>query len=407
MPLPLHLRLPVLILVVAIVSAGCGGGGSSGDGAPATGSTPDAAAGGGDVVPKRSPLAALGERIFNDTSLSQPPGQSCASCHREELAHASHDVVQAGAVAGRHGTRNSPSLRYLKFSPDFTWTADGPLGGFFRDGRARTLTAQAQGPFLNPLEMNNGSADEVIARIAAAPYAKDFEAVWGAGVLGDARTAFDRMATAIAAYQREADEFAPFSSRFDRWRTGQGTLSERELRGMALFNDPAKGNCAACHPSKSPAPGVPPLFTDFSYDALGVPRNPAIPANADPSFHDLGVCGPTRTDASDPRGCGAFKVPTLRNIAVTAPYFHNGAIAMLRDVVRFYVTRDTDPQRWYPTGADGTVVKFDDLPPAYRGNVNTTEAPYNRAPGEAPALNDEEIDLVVEFLQTLTDDDLR
>jgi cytochrome c peroxidase len=105
----------------------------------------------------------------------------------------------------------------------------------------------------------------------------------------------------------------------------------------------------------------------------------------------------------EPSQCGKFKVPTLRNVALTAPYFHNGRFGTLREVVDFYATRDTHPERWYPRDAAGNVVKFDDLPPAYRGNVNTSEAPYNRQPGAAPVLNDDEIDMIVEFLNTLTD----
>jgi len=129
-----------------------------------------------------------------------------------------------------------------------------------------------------------------------------------------------------------------------------------------------------------------------------VPRNRAILANRDSAFFDLGLCGPARIDLTDPSICGAFKVPTLRNVAITGPYFHNGRFQTLREVVDFYVTRDTNPERWYPGGN-----KFDDLPPQYRGNVNTEEVPYDRHPGESPRLNPEEIDALVAFLGTLTD----
>ena len=176
------------------------------------------------------------------------------------------------------------------------------------------------------------------------------------------------------------------------------------MRGLALFNDPAKGNCAACHPSARAADGSAPLFTDFSYDNLGVPRNTRIPATQDSTYFDLGLCGPDRTDlAARTDLCGAFKVPTLRNVATRKAFFHNGAFGNLTDVVRFYVTRDTNPDRWYPLNADGTVDKFNDLPPAMRSNVNTAEAPYNRQPGMAPALNETEIADLVQFLGTLTD----
>ena len=388
------LLVPACLVLACLALAGCGGSGDS----------PETTSGVAGVLQAvtLSPLARIGKQVFEDTSLSEPAGQGCISCHQHERALATNNLVEPGVVAGRFGTRNAPSLRYLRFSPDFSIGDDGPVGGFFRDGRAPTFTAQAQQPFLDPDEMANPDVAHVIAKIAAAPYASAFKAIWGERVFDDTASAFDRLGMALAAYQREDDDFAPFSSKFDEWRQGRAQLSAGELRGLALFNDPLKGNCAACHPSTGPDPRTPPLFTDFTYDNLGLPRNPAIPANADPDHYDLGLCGPERTDISDQTLCGAFKVPTLRNIAMTAPYFHNGEISDLREAVRFYVTRDTNPEFWYPA-VEGAVRKFDDLPQRYHGNVNTVEVPYNRHPGEAPALDDEEIDRVVDFLNTLTD----
>jgi len=171
---------------------------------------------------------------------------------------------------------------------------------------------------------------------------------------------------------------------------------------LALFNDPDKGNCASCHTSTKGADGSHPLFTDFTYDNLGVPRNPEILANADPTYFDLGLCGRDglrdRTDL-----CGAFKVPTLRNVAIRKSYFHNGKFKSLKDVLTFYVQRDTNPEKWYPRNPDASIKKFDDLPITYHANVNTTEGPYNRNPGDSPALSEAEINDVVVFLNTLTD----
>ena len=170
-----------------------------------------------------------------------------------------------------------------------------------------------------------------------------------------------------------------------------------------MFNSAGKGNCAACHPSARGSDGASPLFTDFSYDNLGVPRNTDIPANGDASYFDLGLCQvdrPELTGRSDL--CGAFKVPTLRNVATRRVFFHNGRFKSLRETLRFYVTRDTQPELWYPV-AGGSVDKFNDLPPQYRGNVNVTEGPYNRKPGDTPALSEAEIDDVITFLATLTD----
>ncbi len=134
-----------------------------------------------------------------------------------------------------------------------------------------------------------------------------------------------------------------------------------------------------------------------------MPRNSDIPANADPAWHDLGLCGPLRTDFTDrPDYCGLFRTPTLRNVATRRTFFHNGVFHELRKVVEFYVQRDTNPERWYARNADGTVRKFDDLPAEYHANINT-EPPFDRQLGDKPALSDAEIDDVVAFLQTLTD----
>jgi len=149
--------------------------------------------------------------------------------------------------------------------------------------------------------------------------------------------------------------------------------------------------------------GRPAAFTDYSYEALGVPRNPAIPANRDPHYYDLGLCGPKRGDlAAQAQYCGMFKTPTLRNVATRRVFFHNGYFHTLDAVMHFYVERDTDPRKWYPV-MHGKVRKFDDLPPRYRGNIDRSDAPMDRAPGDRPALDTREIADVVAFLQTLDD----
>jgi cytochrome c peroxidase len=225
--------------------------------------------------------------------------------------------------------------------------------------------------------------------------------VWGNTVFDNVADAYSKITATVAEFEKSDPRFAPFTSKFDYWLKGRVQLSSDELNGLSLFNARDKGNCAACHPSIAPSSVTPPLFTDFTYDALGVPRNSAIPANADPNYFDLGLCG--RTDFNSPTLCGKFKVPTLRNVAVTAPYFHNGKFSNLRDVVKFYVTRDINPELWYPPDGSGNVVIFDDMPDQYKINVNITEPPYDRRPGDLPALTDAEIDQVVAFLNTLTD----
>ncbi|MBL6751751.1 MAG: c-type cytochrome [Nevskia sp.] len=423
-------RVPALVLCLA---AGCSGGGGNGSGGLAHG---------------LSPAALLGEKIFSDTALSVSGRQSCASCHVAQFAFVA-DPTAAGPDRGAPvplggpgmdlpGFRNTPSLTYLSYAPDFYFDADGnPNGGFFRDGRAASLAEQAALPFVTAFEMANTDAAAVVGRLRGRPYLQDFVSLYGAAVLDDPDTALRRIGAALAAFESESAVFRPFSSKFDGWRNGQAQLSAQELRGLALFNDPAKGNCAACHPSNSADGVTPPLFTDFSYDNLGVPRNAAIPANDDArapaytptdsadgvhAYYDLGICGPFRADGGlNTAGiCGQFKVPSLRNVALTAPYFHNGRFATLQEAIGFYVRRDTNPEQWYPVAADGSVTKFDDLPAAYGGqfvvkagvvgsdagylgNVNTGEIPYDRHIGDQPALTPAEIDDVVAFLCTLTD----
>ena len=183
---------------------------------------------------------------------------------------------------------------------------------------------------------------------------------------------------------------------------GQAKLAPQEERGFALFNDPDKGNCAHCHKSVMRSDG-PPLFTDYGFVAIGVPRNPAIPANADAGYFDLGLCGPARTDlAGHPEYCGMFKAPSLRNVALRLSFYHNGIYHSLEQTVAFYAERDTNPEKYYPRNSDGTVNKFDDLPAEYHANINA-EPPFGRKLGDQPALSKQEIGDIVAFLQTLTD----
>lgn len=404
--------------------------------------------GSGTGLSSLSPAARLGERLFEDTALSASGQQSCATCHVARFAFAENPgldgpdrgspVPLGGPEMDRPGFRNTPSLKYVSYTPAFHFEADGtPVGGFFRDGRAASLAEQAQQPFITSFEMANADAAAVLDKLKTRPYFAEFVALYGAQAGRDPQIALARIGAAIAAYEIEDEDFHPFSSKYDYWRRGRAALSAQELEGLRLFNDPTKGNCAACHPSTSADGVTPPLFTDFTYDNLGLPRNAAIAANRDEGapeytpangadgvhrYYDLGLCGPFRTDLAQRSDlCGAFKVPSLRNAALTAPYFHNGAFATLAEAIRFYVRRDTDPAQWYPAAAHASeIVKFDDLPAAfgghfvvdldvagsdagYRGNVNTVEVPYDRRLGDSPALNDEEIAKVVAFVCTLTD----
>ena len=375
--------------LLALALAGCGGGGSP------------------QTQARQSSAALVGARIFADTSLSASGRQSCQTCHdfASGLSAPNALSVQPGGVNMElTGLRNTPSITYMRSEFAFRIDpVDGPEGGFFWDGRENTLAGQASGPFTNPREMANADHASVIAKLRNASYAADFQAVYGAGVFDDVETAYTHMTEAVAAFETEDTRFTSFTSKFDEVQRGAATWSAAEARGFALFTDAGKGNCSACHPSDVGAFGALPIFTDRTYDNLGVPRNTEIPANADASYYDLGLCNDASLQASHPEVCGAFKVPSLRNVALRHSFFHNGRFHTLKDALTFYVQRDTNPEKFYPLKSDGTYDKFNDLPPQYRANVNQEEVPYNRHPGDAPALSDAEIDDVIAFLGTLSD----
>jgi cytochrome c peroxidase len=357
-----------------------------------------------DAAERQAAAIEAGRRLFFDTTLSDPPGTACASCHDPARAfsgdNGSGRAVPRGSRAGTLGTRNAPTLMYLAFSPGPGFSERNgkgvPSGGFFWDGRAPTLAEQAIGPLFAAHEMNNGDARSLVARVAASDAAPFLKQGYGADVLADAGPALAAITSALAAFE-QSPTFAPFSSKFDAVLRGQARFSAQEERGMALFTIAQKGNCAACHTlnpdSRDPRDS---LFTDFGFHALGVPRNRDI---AEAGQFDLGYCAAQPDgEVSHRRWCGWFKTPTLRNVTRSAPYMHNGRFATLREAVAFYATRDTHPERWYPGGA-----KFDDLPAALHANVDLDTRPYHRRPGQRPALNDEEIDDIVAFLHTLAD----
>jgi cytochrome c peroxidase len=362
-----------------------------------------------------SKLESLGELLFNDTSLSVPEGLSCAGCHdgrlqRQGINKSPIKAVALGSRPAIFGNRNPPSILYSAFTPPFEFrhvksdsgvTEIVPTGGLFLDGRAATLEAQAVGPLFNDLEMNNRDAKSFAAKLARSPSADMFKSFFG-DIFASPDLVVEKVTLAIATYER-TPEFAPFGSKFDKILRGEARFTELEEKGFAVFKDPQKGNCLSCHVgdvnSHNPRDW---LFTDFTYDALAVPRNIELPFNNDPRHFDLGLCMQKSITLKMPRDldvnslCGAFKVPTLRNVAVTAPYFHNGVFMTLREAVAFYATRDTDPAKWYGVGQ-----KYSDMPPRYQKNVNTSEVPYDTK--DKPRLAEQDIDALVAFLETLTD----
>ena len=382
-----------------------------------------------------SQAAELGKKLFFDKSLSASGSMSCASCHDPRYAYGPPNALAVqlgGAGLDKPGLRAVPSLRYklvtpaysdAMFDPDGT-EPPGPGGGFNWDGRANTLAEQAAMPLLSDFEMGNSSAHEVVDKVRRASYAPMFQEAFGSQALANDEKAFVFITQALEAFQKEDPDFRPYSSKFDAYvMRGEGVLSVPEQRGKAVFYDPRRGNCAACH--------TPDLnqFTDQMYAAIGVPRNPAILANGSEQFYDLGLCEPLRkaqagTDDSSEL-CGMFKTPTLRNVATRSVFFHNGVITSLEQAIRFYNTRDTHPEIWYPTvggapsskpSADfpayglvttqytgGKVQKFNDLPAKYRANIDPQMPLDGRAPASAPAMSEQDIADLICFLNTLTD----
>jgi len=366
-------------------------------------------------APTPAELATLGAALFREKELSASGRLSCASCHDPDRAFGPPNAlpVQLGGPDGTlAGLRATPSLKYLQFAPPFIehfYDVDGndsedqgPAGGFMWDGRALSAHDQARLPLTSPFEMANDNDAAVVDRLAGSASAGAFRAAFGAHVFADPALAFRALSLALEVFEQSPASFAPHDSKYDAYLRGDAKLSPLEARGLALFDDPAKGNCARCHPSAVKY-GVSPLFTDWGFVAIAAPRNRALAANADPHYFDLGLCGPVRTDLADRDDyCGRFRTPTLRNVALRPVFFHNGGVASLRDAVRFYAERDVRPEKWYPRAADGHVELYDDLPARYWSNVER-ESPFGGKPGDAPVLDDGEIDAIVAFLETLTD----
>ncbi|WP_345973629.1 cytochrome-c peroxidase [Sulfurimonas diazotrophicus] len=351
---------------------------------------------------------ALGEAFFNDTNLSNTGNQACASCHDAGRAFSEPRTVTAqndfGAVSIGDdnlsiGDRNAPTAMYAAFFPAFHFDDEAGegegsgglwLGGQFHDGRAADLKAQAKGPFLNPVEMQMPDFNSVVARVKANPsYVSELTALYGDSVFDDDAAAYDAIGDAIATFEK-SDVFAPFDSKYDRWLKGEAELTALERQGLEMFVRADKGNCAACHPNVGTG-GAPALFTDATFDNLGVPVNEAVrsnpnnPLSAVADYRDLGLGETT----GDPSLDGAFKVATLRNIAVTGPYMHNGVFKTLKAVVHFYNTRDV-------TGALNPETGLPWRTPEVPETINVDEL------GNL-GLSDEEEDAIVAFLKTLTD----
>lgn len=363
------------------------------------------------TVPPLTAREKVGQSIFFDVTLSNPPGTSCSSCHDPAAAFSGNNGSRSGVARGSRpahfARRNAPSVMYMKFVPPFHFALEddddieeSPFGGLTWSGRADTVAEFVRLPLFDADEMNNKSEAEIGGKLRAAPYAADLAREFP-GALESPASAMKALGEALQAFLT-SETMSPFTSKFDDFLRHKAQLSPLEMNGLTAFENRAKGACNHCHlmyeHSTRPESS---LFTTYSYDAVGVPRNRAIAANADAKRYDLGLCERTqkKMPSSDAKWCGSFRIPSLRNVAVRQRFMHNGAFSKLRDVVAFYATRSTNPDLWYPHGAE-----FDDVPAQYRRNVNVLSLPYNRVVGEKPALDDEEIDAIVAFLQTLTDE---
>ena len=361
-------------------------------------------------------MTRLGRSLFFDPLLSASGQLACATCHDPKFAYGPPPKGVTTHVDGKSVplviARAIPSLKYLQTVPPFgehhydeavdESVDQGPTGGHMWDGRADTLHDQARLPLFSASEMANTSAEQIVAGVRRGAHAQCVKSTFGDDVFDDNEKAFKAVLMALEVFQQSPREFYPYDSKYDSWLRGKAQLSEAETRGLKWFNDPHGGNCANCHPSQI-RNGSFPQFTDFGLIALGVPRNPALAANKDSSYFDLGLCGPQRTDLKD-KGeyCGLFKAPSLRNVTLRHTFFHNGVYRDLREVVDFYVERDSHPEKFYPKSKDGQVNKFDDLPAQYHNNVNT-DSPFGEESAGRGPLPKKQLDDVMAFLATLTD----
>jgi cytochrome c peroxidase len=362
-----------------------------------------------------TPKEQLGKDIFFDENLSLNSNQSCATCHHpaagwtgpDSIINA-HGAVYEGSVPGAFGDRKPPSAAYATQSPILHMDKRGLfVGGNFWDGRATgeilgsPSAEQALGPFLNPMEQALPSPAEVVTRVCAALYGDLFKEIWGAEACDrvNVALAYDNIGYSVAAYEASAEVNA-FTSKFDYSRKGMATLTPLELRGHAMFV--GKGRCARCHVAN----GQGPLFTDYTFDNLGLPKNPENPFYfAHPDYVDQGLGGflGSRADYAPyaAANMGKHKVPTVRNVGTGLPgttkaYGHNGYFKSLEGIVHFYNTRDVKPTCRGPYTEAEAVAAGCWPAPEVAENVNTTEL------GNLKLTPDDEA-AIVAFLKTLSD----
>ena len=344
--------------------------------------------------------AELGKALFFDPNLSKNRTQACATCHAPDFAFtdpretAVGRAVSLGDDGMSLGDRNAPTAAYAKFTPKFQRLKDGRyVGGQFLDGREPDLAGQAGGPPLNPLEMGMPDKASVVKRLWENPaYVTAFAKLFGPKVKDDTDAAYAAMTQAIAAFEN-TKEFAPFDSKYDRFLKGEAKLTDQEELGRLLFFSQQFTNCNQCHQLHAVQPAKGETFTNYQFHNIGIPVNTAVrQANGSKPGHiDHGLLdNPAVTDKAQD---GKFKVPTLRNVAVTGPYMHNGVFKDLRTTVLFYNRYNTkDPARLI-NPETGKPFRAPEVP----ATLSVKELTHG------PALDDKRIDALVAFMKTLTD----
>lgn len=339
------------------------------------------------------PKALLGSQLFFDINLSASRNLSCASCH--DISKAFTDVrrtskhrgaVSLGSDGFSVGGRNAPPVSYAALTPHFHQMANGQYrGGQFLDGRAKSLSVQAAGPFTNPVEMQMPSEDAVVDRVLEnEEYLAQLKAIYGEDILSDKKQTFLSVTDAIS-YFEQTKLFMPFDSKYDRVQRGEDVFTPQEELGRTLFFSQQFTNCNSCHQLNASPFYERETFTNYQYRNIGVPANPEL-ALAAP---DGGLIdNPAVNNAAEK---GKFRVPTLRNVAITGPYMHNGVFQDLKTVILFYdhfnnPKRKLNPETNLPWAA-----------PEVSENIDLVTLE------KAPALDARRVDALVAFLKTLTD----
>ena len=349
--------------------------------------------------------ANLGKKLFFDKNLSLNKTLSCASCHDPLQAFIdarfSTNPVDGSLSVGDDGTtlggRNAPTVMYAKLAPAFFTMDDGThVGGQFWDGRAKDLKEQAKGPFVDQAEMMMPSTGSVVSRVKENTlYIEELKALYGQDIFNDNDKAYDAIAGSIAKFEKTT-EFAPFDSKFDRsklpyFHVDHYEMSEQEKLGYRLFFDHSQTHCSKCHSVNSSTESTIETFSNFRYENIGVPKNldALLARDGHTDKIDLGIGG--RADINDSKHHGKFKVPTLRNVAVTAPYMSNGVFKELKTVIKYFD---------YMAGNGHTLNPETDQP-WREAEVNATiNYPILKT---LKPLSDEKIEALESFLNILTD----